>query len=136
MSDSSCSNTNTDPGMFCWRELITRDAKGSTDFYTDLLSWKSASREMPDGSTYTTFNVPGQDGDSGVAGMMQVTEEMGDTPSFWLPYITVENIEESVAKAEKLGAGICKGATDIGMGIFAVLKDPQGASFGLWQFKE
>ena len=52
----------------------------------------------------------------------------------WMGYVTVENLEASVAKAGELGAEVLKGITAIPMGRFAILADPQGAVVGLWQF--
>jgi uncharacterized protein len=52
----------------------------------------------------------------------------------WMGYVTVENLEASLAKATELGAEVHKGITTIPMGRFAIIGDPQGAIIGLWQF--
>jgi hypothetical protein len=58
---------------------------------------------------------------------------MPDSPSAWMPYVLVDDIEAATAKAEKLGAKICKGVTDLGMGRLSIFEDPTGAILGLWQ---
>jgi predicted enzyme related to lactoylglutathione lyase len=58
---------------------------------------------------------------------------MPDTPSAWMPYVLVDDIDAATAKAEKLGAKICKGVTDVGMGRLSIFEDPTGAILGLWQ---
>jgi predicted enzyme related to lactoylglutathione lyase len=79
--------------------------------------------------TYTLFNV----GDTGVAGAMttpsQVPEEV---PAFWLTYFTVEDCDAAVAKVQELG-GRAFGAPHSleGVGRFAVVADPHGATFGV-----
>ena len=58
-------------------------------------------------------------------------------PSHWIPYIMVEDVDATCAKAESLGACIYKQPDDIPhMGRFAVLGDPQGASFAVWKNAE
>ena len=52
----------------------------------------------------------------------------------WLVYIKVDNLEGSVARAEELGAKVLMGKTPVPeMGTFAVLMDPQGAAFAIWE---
>jgi predicted enzyme related to lactoylglutathione lyase len=53
----------------------------------------------------------------------------------WLPYVTVANLKDAVAKATSLGAGLARDITAIPeMGSFAIITDPQGATLGLWEF--
>jgi hypothetical protein len=55
----------------------------------------------------------------------------------WLPYVLVDDIEVATARAEKLGAKICKGVTDVmGMGRLSIFEDPTGAVIGLWEPKK
>ncbi len=49
-------------------------------------------------------------------------------------YVLVESIEATVSRAEKLGAALMKGKSPVpGMGWFAILTDPQGNPFAIWQ---
>jgi predicted enzyme related to lactoylglutathione lyase len=80
--------------------------------------------------TYTMF----KSGDRAVGGMIALPREAESMPVMWMGYVTVENLEASVAKAKELGAKVCKEITQISMGRFAILSDPQGAVIGLWQF--
>ena len=117
------------PGKICWHELITKDSEGSKSFYAGLFGWTTEEMPMGPDMTYTMF----KNGDDMTAGMIQVTDEMGDVPPHWLTYITVEDIGASVAKAKELGATICKDVTEIPMGKFAIIVDPGGAGFALWE---
>jgi uncharacterized protein len=54
-----------------------------------------------------------------------------EMPSQWIPYIAVDNVDESLAKATKLGAKTCVPAMSIGeIGRIAIIQDPQGATIG------
>ena len=55
-------------------------------------------------------------------------------PSFWLPYFFVPNVDQSVTQAQAHGGQVHYGPMDIpGTGRFAVLADPQGAAFSVYQ---
>ena len=55
------------------------------------------------------------------------------TPSFWLPYFLVANVDASTELARSLGGSVHMGPQDIpNTGRFAVIVDPQGAVFCLF----
>jgi predicted enzyme related to lactoylglutathione lyase len=78
---------------------------------------------------YTLFTVGGQ----GVAGAMTMPSDVPDgTPAFWLAYFTVEDCDASVAKVEELGGSVFGEPHSLeGVGRFAVVADPHGATFGV-----
>ena len=99
-------------------------------FYTALFDWKLQDVEMGPGMTYTTISV----GEGTGGGMMK--QMIPGSPSFWLAYVLVEDIEAATRKAETLGAKVMKDVTDVmGMGQLSILVDPTGAALGLWQPK-
>lgn len=115
-------------GQFCWYELITPDPAAALKFYGEVVGW-TPKPAMPD---YTLLEAQG----SGVAGVMALTDEMRaeGVPPCWTGYIFVEDLDASLKKLEQLGGGVRRGATDIpNMGRFAVVTDPQGAVFCLFQ---
>ena len=119
-------------GEVSWNELMTASAKGASEFYGKLFGWQSTPFTPPGGMTgdheYNLFKI--DPNSMGVAGMMQVPEP--NIPSHWVPYIVVDDIDASLAKAEKLGAKTCLPVTAIGdIGRIAVIQDPQGATVGL-----
>lgn len=134
MSDNECNATEEDrtPGIFSWRELVSKDPGASKDFYTKLLGWTSQDMEMPNG-TYTMFMV----GDRPVAGLVQLPAEKAEASTTWIDYITVEDLDATVAKAEALGAKVCMPPAEVpGKGRFAGLADPQGAPIAFWEFSK
>ena len=55
-----------------------------------------------------------------------------EVPAFWLTYFGVADCDASVAKAQELGASVTAPPMDIpGVGRFAVLSDPHGATFAI-----
>jgi predicted enzyme related to lactoylglutathione lyase len=117
------------PGKISWKELMTRDAEVSAGFYRGLFGW-AREEVVLGGSTYTFFKV----GKESVAGMAVLSAKSEGTPEGWTNYVTVENLEDSIAKACELGGKVCKNITALQMGRFAIIQDPHGAVIGLWQF--
>jgi predicted enzyme related to lactoylglutathione lyase len=119
-------------GEVSWNELVTKDTKNAASFYGKLFGWQSTpftpKGMPPGGQPYNLFKL---DPDSmGVGGMMQVPHP--EMTSQWIPYIAVDNIDESFAKATKLGAKTCVAVMSIGeIGRIAIIQDPQGATIGL-----
>lgn len=114
-------------GAACWYELSTRDTAAASRFYTQLFGWNTQSMNEG-GMQYTVFRR----GEQGIAGMMAMPAQAGDTPANWAPYFAVSDCDQSVEKAKQLGGKVLMQPTDIPRtGRFAVLKDPQGAMFSI-----
>jgi uncharacterized protein len=116
------------PGTFSWTDLSTSDPLAAAAFYGALLGW--AAEEMPVGpdATYWMMSVAGRH----VAGM---SERRGaGAPPFWLSYVTVADADASVARVAELGGEVTLPAVDVlDAGRMALLQDPQGAAFAVWQ---
>jgi len=57
-----------------------------------------------------------------------------EVPTAWLPYVQVDSVDDTVAKAKKLGAKVMVDKTPIPeMGAFAVLLDPTGGAIGVFE---
>jgi len=118
-----------DVGSLVWTELMSSDVAKTKAFYTGLLGWST--RELgPEMGNYVVFQRGAND-QKGAGGMMAMPKEVrAGTPSFWLPYFRVDNTDAIAAKAQSLGAKIKMPPTDIPtVGRFAVIEDPQGATF-------
>jgi uncharacterized protein len=64
---------------------------------------------------------------------MPMTEQQGDAPPYWLTYFTVPSCDAAVARVRELGGGVLAGPLDLGAGRSAVVSDPQGAVFALFE---
>lgn len=115
-------------GHFLWHELMTSDTKSAAEFFTKVVGWKT----KPWNDSYTMFMT----GSKPMGGLMVLPDEakkMGAPPS-WLTYIGTPDVDETVKQAASLGATIHKQPTDIpNIGRFAVIQDPQGASFAAFK---
>ncbi|MCP4704086.1 MAG: VOC family protein, partial [candidate division Zixibacteria bacterium] len=79
-------NEKSTHGTFCWNELMTRDAKSATKFYTELLGWKASDSGMP-GMDYTLLKA----GDKDAGGLMGMPDDVPkEVPSHWMAYINVD----------------------------------------------
>jgi predicted enzyme related to lactoylglutathione lyase len=112
-------------------ELNSTDLGKAKPFYEAMFDWKFENIEMEGGVAYTMINV----GDGTGGGMMKPMSP--GAPSFWLPYVLVEDIIGATAKAKKFGAKIMKDVTPVmDMGSLSIIADPAGAMLGLWQPKK
>ena len=116
------------PGSACWVELATRDTAAAKAFYTGLFGWNYKDSQNP-AMAYTEW-INGQ---QPIGGMMaQDGPQWEGVPPHWLTYFTVEDTDACAAQTVELGGQICVQPTDIpGTGRFAVLIDPQGATFAV-----
>ncbi len=120
------------PGTFCWIELGTSDNEAAKKFYTELFGWTFADNPMGPDMVYTMLKKDGQD----VGGLYKLMPEMTaqGIPPHWLSYVSVTSADESAAKAKEAGATLMKEPFDVvTYGRMAVIQDPTGAVFALWQ---
>ncbi len=116
------------PGTFCWNELYTDDAAKSVSFYEAIAELTDKPMEMGPMGTYHVLESAGK----GRAGIMK--SPMPGIPQHWMPYVQVANVDESLAKAKRLGADIKVPVVMApGVGRFAVFMDTQGVSLGILQ---
>ena len=115
-------------GKFVWRDLITEDVTAARRFYGGLFGWTFEDTKGPGGREY----VLAKSGSVYVAGMVSV-EKSGDGTklSRWLPYMSVDDVDDAVAKASAGGGKIAVAARNVNIGRVAAVVDPEGAVLGL-----
>lgn len=114
-------------GSFSWNELNTRDTAAAEAFYTSLFGWTASTYEMGP-FPYTEFKL----GDRSVAGMLPMPPMIpAEVPAHWRVYFSVADTDAAVAFVGEAGGQVFAGPMDIPQGRFAVLADPQGASFAV-----
>ena len=113
---------------FAHIELTTRDLGAAKKFYKKLFDWKLTDMPMgQDGGVYTMIAAGKAPG-----GGMQA-QPMPGAPVTWLPYVEVDDVKKTLAKAEKGGAKVVLPLMDIGKnGTIGVFVDPAGAMLGVW----
>ncbi len=120
------------PGTFCWVELGTSDGEAAKKFYTGLFGWDFTDTPIGPGMVYTMLKQDGKD----VGALYQLMPEMKaqGIPPHWLSYVSVTSADETAAKAKEAGGALMKEPFDVStVGRMAVVQDPTGAVFALWQ---
>lgn len=119
----------TNIGRFVWHELHTSDRAKAMKFYAQLFRWETKDVAMGPGEAYSLCLLGGTDH----AGITRSMAPAG-VPPHWLPYVAVDDVDASAAKARELGGKVMTAAMDIpSVGRFAVVTDPQGAAFALYR---
>jgi predicted enzyme related to lactoylglutathione lyase len=118
------------PGTFVWPELSTTDQKGAVAFYTKLFGWDVDEQPIGPTETYSMFKLRGKN----VGAAYTTRKEEQGVPPHWGSYVSVANADETVKRAQALGAKVFAPPFDVmDAGRMAVLQDPTGAVFHLWQ---
>jgi hypothetical protein len=120
-------------GTFCWPELNTTDVAAAKAFYSALFGWSSSDSPIPQGGVYTMLKLSGQD----VGAMSTLQNDMPGVPPHWMSYVAVTDADETVKSATALGGNVIAGPFDVmTAGRMAVIQDPTGAMFSVWQPKD
>lgn len=123
------------PGTFCWAELVTTDPEGAKAFYTPLFHWSAEDLPIGGGEAYTMWKTQGLEHSA----MYRIPASMAarKVPPHWLLYVCVEDVDATAHKASASGAVLLVPPTGVQEhGRMAVIQDPQGAVFALWQPKQ
>ncbi len=111
--------------LFSYVELHTAETEKCRKFYGEMFEWKFEKSPIPE---LAYFDIQGEGEARG--GMMK-----DDRPPHWLPYINVAALDGAVEKAQRLGATVLLPSTPVSdQAVLAVLRDPGGAAFALWQY--
>lgn len=117
------------PGTFCWIDLGTPDQDAAGEFYGALFGWTLKEDENAEQTGgYRTAQLDGK----AVGGVMKLMME-GQPPA-WLNYVCVEDADATAARARAAGGQVfAEPMSVLDYGRMAVLADPTGAAFGIWQ---
>ena len=114
-----------DAGSLSWNELMTRNSDQAASFYGSLFGWEFASMPMGD-IDYTLI----KNADKDAGGIMPMAgPQFEGVPPHWLVYFAVEDCDATAAKVTASGGQVRVPPTEIPIGKFSVLADPQGGTF-------
>jgi predicted enzyme related to lactoylglutathione lyase len=117
-------------------EIYADDPGALAKFYTSLFDWKIEAPPGMDGYLLVrTVDVDGKGSATQLGGINGgiMKRPDADAPPI-INYVSVDSIDGAVERAQKLGAKVMKGKAPVpSMGWFAILSDPQGNPFALWQ---
>jgi predicted enzyme related to lactoylglutathione lyase len=111
------------PGVPCWVDTWQGEG-GAAGFYTELFGWEAAR-----GDAYSMFRLRGRD----VAGLGGQALE----PTAWTTYVQVDDAANAAERVTHAGGTVLREPFDsLDGGRIAIVADPSGAVFGLWQLGE
>jgi uncharacterized protein len=106
-------------GSQCWVELLQADPRRARRFYAALFGWETYAQR----GGYSVARVRGRDvAGIGPAGPLAMPG--------WITRVRVTHVEETVAAARAAGASLIGWPAP---GRLALLADPAGAPFAVWQ---
>ncbi len=120
------------PGTFGWIDLSTNDVGAAKAFYAGLLGWQMTDMPTDVGVDYTMCSKDGKQ----VAGLGPQPPGLAEAgvPSMWNAYVIVNSADDAVAAAVQAGGTVPMPAMDVmDQGRMAMITDPSGATFGVWQ---
>lgn len=117
-----------DVGKMGWMDLTVPDAESLSDFYCQVIGW---TKDPVDMGGYNDFVM--MSGGDGVCGICHARGSNANIPPMWIPYFVVANIQVSFDQALLGGATAVLETQPYGDGFYAILRDPAGATFALFQ---
>lgn len=123
-----------DTGCLTWNELTTNDSESAIDYYSSLFGWTF---DRVNGGEEAGYWVIGDDSAAmGRNGGMRATPgegEQSDVPPMWIPYFAVDSANQVAETAQASGGNVQFGVARVGAGDIAVIDDPTGAVFGVFE---
>lgn len=125
--------TKYEPGAFSWAELATSDAAGAKAFYTKLFGWSYFDSPAGPDMIYTRLQKNSKD----VGALYPIRPDQKGMPPNWGAYFTVASADESAKRAADAGGKVLMAPFDVmDYGRMAVIQDPQGAFFSVWEARK
>ena len=122
------------PGTPCWIDLFVPDQQAALDFYCDLFGWQGEVGPAEQGG-YSVCTLKGKP----VAGIMKALNPDGTVPdpmppTVWTTYLSTDAIDPTLKSVTDAGGTVMMGPMGVmDLGRMAVVADPTGAVFGLWE---
>jgi len=118
-------------GAFSWSELLTPNPAAAAEFYGSLFGWTIEAMDMPTGK-YHVAKI----GDTAIAGMMSCPDPGSQMPPTWGCYVTVDDVDATIARCTALGGAVLMPAMDVPtVGRMACIRDPQGAAISIISYE-
>lgn len=149
---------NNKVGGMGWMDLTVPNAVDVKDFYQAVLGWKCEPMRMEnEGEQYNDFimsssvvesevqsdnenNVSDEIesenklvDESFVTGICHAKGSNADMPAAWLPYFLVADLDIGLTRVKEYGGTMLSQIKMMGDDKYAVIKDPAGARFVLYQ---
>jgi len=115
-------------GAPCWVELGTSDPEAAKAFYSELFGWSVETDARPEAGGYTVLSLNG----APAAGLSPLNAP--EQPTAWTVSFATADADATAAAVTEAGGGVVMEPMEVfDLGRFAVLTDPSGAAFAVWQ---
>jgi predicted enzyme related to lactoylglutathione lyase len=116
-------------GTPAWTDLMTPDREVARAFYGELFGWDFVEGGADTGS-YVQAHINGRP----VAGLGEGPADQPAESADWTTYLAVDDIETTTRLVTEAGGTALMPPIELGeFGRMAMVADPAGAVFGLWQ---
>lgn len=123
--------TDATAGSISWIDLTVSDAERIREFYEMVAGWGAMPVDM---GGYDDYAMTLPQSDTPAAGICHARGVNEDLPAQWLIYITVSDLDASIASCEELGGEVVAGPRGLGAhGRYCVSRDPAGAVAALFE---
>ena len=118
-------------GVPCWVAAVEPDPPRAAEFYTQLFGWKTTELMAPDHAAhYLLCTLRGRP----VAAIVSADGASAPPQPLWATHISVDDADETIARVEQAGGSLIGPPFDSPAGgRMAVVADPHGIGFCLWQ---
>lgn len=118
------------PGSFVWADLVPADQERAIAFYVELLEWWTLTAAPEDGGYAMAFL--GEQGLEATVG--GISKTIPGVPPVWTAYLATDDIDTSVALATEHGGRVIMPVhVAERLGRVAIVTEPSGVPFGLWE---
>lgn len=117
---------------FTWCDLSAYQPGKARSFYSNLFGWSYNKTKDAEGTSYWIGSTPKGE----AAGLFEMPDKFKQIqlPSFWMPYIRVEDIGTTIEMAKTVGAIVEVEPTAFDeLSKIALVRDPLGAGFTLYE---
>jgi predicted enzyme related to lactoylglutathione lyase len=120
------------PGVPCWIDTSQPDPAATLPFYQGLFGWEFED-VMPEGSPGSYFMGRLRGGDVAAVGSVP---EGAPSEAIWNTYVAVDSADKAAAQAREAGGQAMEPFDVMDAGRMAVVTDPEGATFCVWEAKD
>lgn len=120
--------TDFPEGAPCWADAMFADVEAAKRFYGDVLGWTFGDPDTDHGGYTMAFS------NGKPVGAVVPPMPGGDEQSAWCLYFATPDAAGTAKKVKAAGGQVVAEPMKVGgFGTMALLKEPSGAAFGVWQ---
>ncbi len=114
-------------GKMVWNELFTESIEKVSEFYTQVFGFKLVADNNFVGRRAKVYNLNDQE----IAGIQEVKESIRTNKVYWIPFFSVNSIEDFIKTVEKANGEFIANLSNSDSFNNAIMYDDQGAAFGV-----